>query len=606
MVIKRIFCSGAMVIALSVASLPQVALPERPVMAPSGSPLTGAEVQLLEKAVNSGVQPALEVPFPEAVTERLTFPTYDARGREKGTTDWRVARGTGNGAENYLATTKEGVLLDFGGEWLRISRDEGRTWTKVIPDGPLGELTSNLAEGTVAVAPDGDIVGVGWFVTAGDLILTFKYEADTEEWRYSVTRLGMAGFDRPSIAVLPGPFTIGGQTVPYVSVLRGGFLAFKPTFYSLDGLTYTTPRNRAVESLVSEVKGPLDIKPWKTLDWMQPHDQTGVTPLGPGQAIAGRGILDFRDEIVPRSILDPGTLRWSRYRFPDGGPPDPEIEEVILDSDGRLLADSTGALHHVQVTDEGSRITYMLSRDGGATWSEKSFPIFRGFHVDPYYRSLSVSGKHQTAVLVVHAVVQDDPLVTRDVVYRFDTSGATAKVEKIYVLGEGDFGSWGGGTETIEKDTQMDFSAIALLPDGRIAVSFTDYRHWEPSIAIELKGRTKPDRVPQKRVLKRIYTSGLRTGAMNPGLHEFVTSIDERSVRIQLDDALGQPVSFRVAQIGPDDQVMEYEPFCGEPDSGDLPIRGGWSVWIMIDVSDTCALAQVLATTGTMTVTFKR
>lgn len=97
------------------------------------------------------------------VVSTATYPTVDygspikSSDDKPGTTTWRIVKGTGNCCENYLSVTRGGRLLDFGGSYLNYSDDRGLTWSSVRPIEPLVN-----GEGAVAVAPDGDVVGVEW------------------------------------------------------------------------------------------------------------------------------------------------------------------------------------------------------------------------------------------------------------------------------------------------------------------------------------------------------------------------------------------------------------------------------------------------------------
>ncbi|MDP9067246.1 MAG: hypothetical protein M3N53_02715 [Actinomycetota bacterium] len=457
------------------------------VMAVPMRPSDGALAQPIPLKLEAFVEP-----FDEATVEEVSYATYNARGRRLAPTRWRVVSGTGNKHENYLASTQDGMLLDFGGEWLRVSSDQGGTWSEILPAPELRESWMSF-EGAVAVAPGGDVVAVGQDAASSALRApTFKYEAAAKKWFYSVAEVHAPLVDRPTVAVMPGPFTFGGQTVPYISVMRAGLYVKAPFIYSFDGLNYSVPSSRQADQATNLPRsGPLEVERWPELDWIQPHELIGVTPYGRGKAMAERpwyGLLDPEDS-APRTILDPATLRWSRYDFPsEQGPRDPEpLSPRWVFGAGRTLADSRGRLHNVSLTER--TIEYMISTDGGRKWSSTSIPLLAGYKVrdipPDVQKAFRVSGQERTAVLVVHTIAKDDPLVTRDLVYRFSLRGERPRVTKIYAMGEGGYSCFPIGVKAA-RDGSCDFPSITLMPGGRIAVSFTDAAHPEPAVAIEL------------------------------------------------------------------------------------------------------------------------
>src|SRR5687768_4082068 len=97
-------------------------------------------------------------PVSTATYSTLDYGNPKKTGDERsGTTNWRIVKETGNCCENYLTVTAQGRLFDFGGSYLNYSDDRGLTWNSVRPLEPLVN-----GEGAVALAPDGDVVGVEW------------------------------------------------------------------------------------------------------------------------------------------------------------------------------------------------------------------------------------------------------------------------------------------------------------------------------------------------------------------------------------------------------------------------------------------------------------
>jgi hypothetical protein len=169
---------------------------------------------------------------------KRSFPSVDhgsptADDNRHGKTTWRVVAGTGNCCENYLTTSRQGRLFDFGGTWVQISDDRGLTWKQVEPLTPL--ITG---EGTIAVAPNGDIIGIGWDPYSGDHLQAFKYEAFSGKWFYNELPLHTPFYDREWVTVVPGPFSVDGRTVPYISFVKGGYPSKELWLWSADGLNY--------------------------------------------------------------------------------------------------------------------------------------------------------------------------------------------------------------------------------------------------------------------------------------------------------------------------------------------------------------------------------
>ncbi|DAC43666.1 MAG TPA: hypothetical protein HA247_03450, partial [Candidatus Thalassarchaeaceae archaeon] len=104
----------------------------------------------------------------------------------------------GNCCEHYLAMTKEGWILNFGGEYPTWSEDRGRTWQEYVPSvfSQIGCLEpkptvpgqEGLGEGSIVQATNGDLIAMGWFpypsTSGADQFYAFFYDADDEEWSW--------------------------------------------------------------------------------------------------------------------------------------------------------------------------------------------------------------------------------------------------------------------------------------------------------------------------------------------------------------------------------------------------------------------------------------
>ncbi|MCA1824778.1 MAG: hypothetical protein LC640_11080, partial [Frankia sp.] len=145
----------------------------------------------------------------------ISYARYDAKGKRAGSVKWRVTTAGGNCCEVLVTSTRTGRLVEFGGTYPVFSDDHGRSWTEVAPAVPSTSRVPNPGprkiaggEGTVVMAPGGDIVGVGWDPYSGDRLQPFLYDAASKTWVYSEHPLHEPFYDREWMAVAKGPFTI--------------------------------------------------------------------------------------------------------------------------------------------------------------------------------------------------------------------------------------------------------------------------------------------------------------------------------------------------------------------------------------------------------------
>lgn len=405
--------------------------------------------------------PARVGDFGGANIEERSYPVLDAAGNADGSATWRVVGGTGNCCENYLAASRDGRLYDFGGTYLRFTKDEGRKWTEVRPLEPLLS-----GEGALSVAPNGDVIGMTWDPYSGDHILTFKYEVETESWIYSETKLHAPFFDRPWLAVATGPFEIDGQSFPYVSILMSNFAPHRDIWYvSVDGLNYVVPSARTVDAITEAADaGKLKLSPDPAADWNQPQTQSGVTPISGGGALASD--MGAFDAGVPRYILKAPKLRWAR------------VGKLSIPK-GRLQIDSRGWLHHVHAPEGEGSFVYSISTDGGETWKRSPVKLPAGHATEDF--DFRANGKLGITALAIHA--RNKPEKTdQDLLYKFSSTRPKPKLERVYLVGDGDQDIGRG----ISSSIRFDFPTVAILPNGTIALSFADKAHSSPAIALLL------------------------------------------------------------------------------------------------------------------------
>jgi hypothetical protein len=411
------------------------------------------------------------VPFAPPVSEQ-TYPSRDY-GRDgvpsaddrTATTNWRVVKMTGNCCENYVTTTREGRLLDFGGTYVNYSDDRGLTWKQVRPLTPLVN-----GEGTIVLAPGGDVLGVGWDPYSGDHLQAYKYEADTGKWRYTETPLHQPFYDREWIAVVPGPFTVDGETVPYISFLKGGWPSKELWYWSKDGLDYTNVSSKIVDKTLSGAAArTLATTARADADWNQPNTNGGMTTLGDHALLAAP---DYPSSNSAWSLFDGKAFEWVPVTLGDGTTPN-----------GLFQVDSAGRLHNV--LPQGSRFTYRWSADNGTTWKSLDVSLPDGSAIEEIdFRANRAAG---VAAVLIRA--QDNTTGTDyDTVYKLAIGrrDASPKLLRSYRVGLGDVNSTAG----VGNSIRMDFQTVTIFDDGRLTVSFLDSTtgttNPRPALAIEL------------------------------------------------------------------------------------------------------------------------
>lgn len=406
-----------------------------------------------------------------------SYSVVDARGRKTGTAKWRVSQAGGNCCEVLLAATRTGRLVEFGGTYPLYSDDRGVTWTEVAPLAPStsrfpskGALPVGGGEGTIVQAPGGDIVGIGWDPYSGDRLQSFMYSAKDKKWYYQEAPLHEPFYDREWLAVAKGPFTIAGQTVPWISMVVSN--AHRTVaLMSLDGLNYFDPASRDLTAAANAaVKAYLPVTPDPDLDYMQEQSETGISAV-PG------GVLSFdKAQTCPtQTLLRDGT--WACFELPN--------EQEIT---GSLHADSRGWLHEV-IADGGGDFIYRISKDGGRTWTETLFALPADLEItQPASWDFKVNGRLGLMALTAHA--EKESHLFQDVVLTFDVRTTKPRLKQRYYVGDGNLRSTSGlDAEDTAKGApsfRVDFTSVAILPDGKVAVAFADKTYTDPAIAILL------------------------------------------------------------------------------------------------------------------------
>jgi hypothetical protein len=388
----------------------------------------------------------------------------------EGTTQWRVVKDTGNCCENHLTTSKEGRLFNIGGSFINYTDDRGVTWKSVQPLNPLVN-----GEGSMAMAPNGDVIGMTWDAYSGDHFVAYKYDAVSAKWFTLDNPLHEPFYDRPWLTVVPGPFAIGlgADTVPYISLVQGGTGLKDPMLMSDDGLSYTEISSPLLDAQTdSPLSAWFPIQADPSFDWIQPIRSSPTTGLGGGHAI---GTSANTSGVF---LLDPSDRHWDAWKLPGGATPPTYIQ---IDSGGRI--------HNVRSAGAG-QLEYRISSDGGRTWTSALVPLpFGGLTDFKVNKAVGVSA----LALRINA---------QDWVYKFDITGDTAKLIRRYRVGLGD--NPAGSDVSSLTSPRMDFQSVAIFPDGRVACSFLDSTTFShppgtgtlgritPAVAIELDTTLPP------------------------------------------------------------------------------------------------------------------
>ena len=400
-----------------------------------------------------------------------TYKVVDAKGRKVGTQKWRVTSAGGNCCEVLVTATRSGRLIEFGGTYPIFSDDEGRTWNEVAPLLPSTSRLPNPGprkiaggEGTVVQSPDGDILGVGWDPYSGDRLQSFMYHAKEKKWYYQEAPLHEPFYDREWVAVAKGPFTINGTTVPWVSMVVSNFHRHI-VLMSTDGLNYFRPTRRELDSVVNgTVTKFFSTKRDPDLDYMQEQSQSGVHTLA-------ESILSIKpagDGCATQVLTKDGS--WACFALPN--------EQKI---NGPIHTDSRGWVH--EVVHEAGEFFYRVSANGGRTWTRTVFTLPNEMVAETY--DFKMNGKLGLGVIAAHAKKDDGTF--QDVVYRLNIKSTKPKLEKIYYVGDGNLKSTVGldvTTLVSGKSNRVDFTSVAILPSGKIAVSFADLTYDDPAIAV--------------------------------------------------------------------------------------------------------------------------
>jgi hypothetical protein len=390
-----------------------------------------------------------------------TFPILDLEGKTIGQLPWRVVENTGNCCENYVATTRQGWILDFGGATLFVSKDEGRTWTEHTNHG-----VQICGEGAVVPSHGGDILGMNWELCLGagtDGVWSMKYVADDDRWIEGSQLIHTPFFDRPWMSVAGGPFRDStGRTGPMLATI---FTNFHDSLHgtghglSLDGVTYLPDA-----SLLSFASREPYVLPDRLAydpdaDWTQPQVETHGRGLDSSLHVMDLGLAACL--IVDHA----GGRACASYDLPVRA----------------MQRDAAGRLHAIEFRDDARRLTYRWSDDVGRTWEERSFPYIPQMASDSGREwDLKASASLGRTILTMHTATPDGTAL--DLVYVFRDNQGLPQLDQILQVGQGG----GTGGSGVGASARFDFMSSGFLPDGRIALSFRDSEVRQPAVAVSL------------------------------------------------------------------------------------------------------------------------
>ncbi|MBI2077476.1 MAG: carboxypeptidase regulatory-like domain-containing protein [Euryarchaeota archaeon] len=412
----------------------------------------------------AGFAPLTSVaPTSFAATPKVeTYAQLSAAGEPAGSREWRTVAGTGNCCEVYVATTPDGRIVDLGGHNVRISADEGRTWTQVVDP-----LLLNNGEGAIAYAPGGDILGMTWHPYEGDRFDTFKYVARDGTWYFSESPLHQPFADRPWITVVKGPFqTPTGGVSAYVGIVTALGANDPRHIYHItyDGLTYQelalpyAPLPKRSVDLANLVRDA-------DRDWLQPVSYSRVYPVTHGLAL-----LSFQ------GIVNVGC-EWGVLGY-DMTLSCADFGQATLPR-GSLLVDSNGSLHVLSFAPANeryfTRLVYRTSTDGGRTWNGEEHPLPEAYSAHWENTDFKVNARLDQAVVFLHAQSPSaaSPERNQDLAYRFRGVSGTPWLSEVLRLGPVDDPDRTGGDPVAGKCC-IDFVTVGILPSGHIVAGFTD------------------------------------------------------------------------------------------------------------------------------------
>lgn len=396
--------------------------------------------------------------------------TWSVFGNEEG----------GNCCEHYLAATKEGWIMNFGGEYPTWSEDRGHTWQDYQPEllaqfgciefKPTVPGQEGLGEGSIVQATNGDIIAMGWFpypsTSGADQFYAFFYDAENEEWGWCFNRTPEPFYDRSWQVEVIGPISGGIYgSGPWASLVISNFWHQVQNIggqISTDGLNYDyfpfPDRDGDLEVVqVNLNASDLGVE-W---DFTKPHKEMRAFPVPSGGLYFPNYFVNGDDAYVDTN------LDWYKAETMGGNSLPSEY----------CAFDSSGALHCI--IQEGLFITHQLSWDGGESWENQTYNLSGVASGIEEYEFHS-SGKHDLFVLNVRYQSSDGPDI--DVAWHVRGFSESLEPDQFTYLGLGDLDSTSGAG----NDIRFDFASMGILPDGGSFISYMDSSDPDPLFGVEL------------------------------------------------------------------------------------------------------------------------
>ncbi len=388
----------------------------------------------------------------------------------------------GNCCEHYLAATKEGWILNFGGEYPTWSEDRGHTWQEYRPSvlsqigcrepKPTVPGQEGLGEGSIVQATNGDLISMGWFPypssSGADQFYAFLYDAEDEEWTWCFNRTPEPFYDRSWQVEVVGPISGGLYgNGDYATLVISNFwhqVANLGGQISTDGLNYDyfdfpdRDASLRVETVdLTFVSEDLGVE-W---DYTKPHKEMRAFPVPSGGLYFPNYFQNGQD-----AFLDT-NLNWMAAETTEGNSLPSEY----------CAFDSSGGLHCVQA--QGLSILHELSWDGGETWINQTYDL-SDVASDIEEWEWHSNGEQDLFVLNVRYQSAEGPDV--DVAYHVRGYSEDIAPDMMTFLGQGDLDSTSGAG----NDIRFDFASMGILPDGGSFIAYHDSTDPDPLFGVEL------------------------------------------------------------------------------------------------------------------------
>ena len=278
--------------------------------------------------------------------------------------------------EHFLAATKEGWILNFGGEYPTWSEDRGHTWNEYLPTifsqfgclepKPTVPGQEGLGEGSIVQATNGDLISMGWFpypsTSGADQFYAFFYDAEDEEWSWCFNRTPEPFYDRSWQVEVVGPINGGIYgSGPWASLVISNFWHQVQNIggqISTDGLNYDyfgfPDRDENLDVMEVDLKPENLGSEW---DFTKPHKEMRAFPVPSGGLYFPDYFVDGRD-----AYLDTSLSWWTGTTSNGSSLPSQYC-----------AFDSSTALHCV--SSSGVSLVHMISWDGGESWENNSYNL---------------------------------------------------------------------------------------------------------------------------------------------------------------------------------------------------------------------------------------